>query len=90
MSTRKISAAWPPIEERWNADVKAVIIGGVAGGVTAAARFRHLNEQAESFFFRFRVDMRIRHEVTAIHPERRAVSVKNLETGESLRNPMTS
>lgn len=89
MSTRKISAEWPPIEERWNADVKAVIIGGVAGGVTAAARFRHLNEQAESFF-RFRVDMRIRHEVTAIHPERRAVSVKNLETGESLRNPMTS
>ncbi|WP_363323701.1 hypothetical protein [uncultured Oscillibacter sp.] len=58
----------------------------MAGGVTAAA----LDEQAESFFFRFRVDMRIRHEVTAIHPERRAVSVKKLETGESLRNPMTS
>ena len=86
MSTRKISAEWPPIEERWNADVKAVIIGGVAGGVTAAA----LDEQAERFFFRFRVDMRIRHEVTAIHPGRRAVSVKKLETGESLRNPMTS
>lgn len=86
MSTRKILAAWPPIEERWNAEVKVVIIGGVAGGVTAAA----LDEQAESFFFRFRVDMRIRHEVTAIHPERRAVSVKKLETGESLRNPMTS
>ena len=90
MSTRKISAEWPPIEERWNADVKAVIIGGVAGDVTAAVRFRHLNEQAESLLFRFRVDMRIRHEVTAIHPERRAVYVKNLETGESLRNPMTS
>ena len=50
MSTRKISAAWPPIEERWNAEVKVVIIGGVAGGVTAAA----LDEQAERFFFRFR------------------------------------
>ncbi|MBQ7313914.1 MAG: FAD-dependent oxidoreductase, partial [Clostridia bacterium] len=36
----------------------------------------------ESFFSRFRVDMRVRHEVTAIHPERKTVSVKNLETGE--------
>ena len=107
--------------------MKVVIIGGVAGGATAAARIRRLDERAdivvfersgyvsyancglpyyiggvigdpealtlqtpESFFSRFRVDMRIRHEVTAIHPERRAVSVKNLETGESLRNPMTS
>ncbi|MBO4930724.1 MAG: FAD-dependent oxidoreductase, partial [Clostridia bacterium] len=36
----------------------------------------------ESFFSRFRVDMRVRHEVTAIHPERKTVSVKNLGTGE--------
>ena len=100
--------------------MKVVIIGGVAGGATAAARLRRLDEQAEivvfersgyisyancglpyyiggviedpedltlqtpeSFFARFRVDMRVRHEVTAIHPERKAVSVKNLETGES-------
>ena len=36
----------------------------------------------ESFFSRFRVDMKMRHEVTAIHPERKTVSVKNLETDE--------
>ena len=100
--------------------MKVVIIGGVAGGATAAARLRRLDEQAqivvfersgyvsyancglpyyiggtiadareltlqtpESFFARFRVDMRVRHEVTAIHPEKKTVSVKNLETGEA-------
>ena len=99
--------------------MKVVIIGGVAGGATAAARIRRLNEQAEivvfersgyisyancglpyyigdvitdpneltlqtpeSFHTRFRVDMKVHHEVTAIHPERKTVSVKNLETGE--------
>ncbi len=99
--------------------MKVVIIGGVAGGATAAARLRRLDEQAEivvfersgyisyancglpyyiggviedpealtlqtpeSFFTRFRVDMRVRHEVTALHPDRKTVSVKNLETGE--------
>ena len=36
----------------------------------------------ESFFSRFRVAMRVRHEVTAIHPDRKTVSVTNLETGE--------
>ena len=104
--------------------MKVVIIGGVAGGATAAARIRRLDEQAEivvfersgyisyancglpyyiggviedpealtlqtpeSFFARFRVDMRVRHEVTAIHPERKTVSVKNLETGEAFEEP---
>ena len=99
--------------------MKVVIIGGVAGGATAAARLRRLNETAEivvfersgyisyancglpyyiggviedpkaltlqtpeSFFARFRVDMRVRHEVTAIHPDQKTVSVKALETGE--------
>ena len=99
--------------------MKVVIIGGVAGGATAAARLRRLDEAAEivvfersgyvsyancglpyyiggviedpkaltlqtpeSFFARFRVDMRVRHEVTAIHPDKKAVSVKALETGE--------
>jgi len=99
--------------------MKVVIIGGVAGGATAAARLRRLNETAEivvfersgyisyancglpyyiggvieepealtlqtpeSFFARFRVDMRVRHEVAAIHPDKKAVSVKALETGE--------
>ena len=36
----------------------------------------------ESFFSRFRVSMRVRHEVTAIHPDKKAVSVTDLETGE--------
>lgn len=36
----------------------------------------------ESFFARFRVQMKVRHEVTAIHPERKTVSVRNLQTGE--------
>ena len=99
--------------------MKVVIVGGVAGGATAAARIRRLDEQAEivvfersgfisyancglpyyiggviedpeeltlqtpeSFFSRFRVSMRVRHEVTAIHPDRKTVSVTNLETGE--------
>lgn len=36
----------------------------------------------ESFFSRFRVDMRVRHEVIAIRPDRKTVSVKNLKNGE--------
>ena len=107
------------MQERWNADMKVVIVGGVAGGATAAARIRRLNEQAEivvfersgyisyancglpyyigdvitdrsdltlqtpeSFYSRFRVNMKVRHEVTAIHPDKKAVSVTDLETGE--------
>ncbi len=99
--------------------MKVVIVGGVAGGATAAARIRRLDENAEvvvfersgyvsyancglpyyiggviedpaeltlqtpeSFWRRFRIDMRVRHEVTAIHPERQTVSVRNLGTGE--------
>lgn len=99
--------------------MKVVIVGGVAGGATAAARIRRLDEQAEiivfersgfisyancglpyyigdvitdpealtlqtpeSFFSRFRIRMKVHHEVTAIHPDRKSVSVQNLETGE--------
>ena len=99
--------------------MKVVIVGGVAGGATAAARIRRLDEQAEivvfersgyisyancglpyfigdaitdpedltlqtpeSFSSRFRAEMKARHEVPAIHPDRKTVSVKNLETGE--------
>ena len=36
----------------------------------------------ESFFSRFRVNVKVRHEVIAIHTERKTVSVKNLETNE--------
>ena len=100
--------------------MKVVIVGGVAGGATAAARIRRLDEQAEiivfersgyisyancglpyyiggviedpedltlqtpeSFFSRFRIHMKVHHEVTAIHPDKKTVSVKNLKTGEA-------
>ena len=36
----------------------------------------------ESFFKRFRINMKIHHEVISIHPESKTVSVKNLENGE--------
>ncbi|MGN0672519.1 MAG: FAD-dependent oxidoreductase [Anaerovoracaceae bacterium] len=36
----------------------------------------------ESFFTRFRIDMKVHHEVTAIHPDSKTVSVRNLETGD--------
>lgn len=102
-----------------NKKMKVIIVGGVAGGATAAARIRRLDEQAEvivferscfisyancglpyyiggviedpealtlqtleSFYERFRIDMRVRHEVTAIHPEKKTVTVHNLKTGE--------
>lgn len=98
--------------------MKVVIIGGVAGGATAAARIRRLDEKAEiivfersgyisyancglpyyigdvitdpddltlqtpeSFWKRFRIAMKVHHEVTAIHPEQKTVTVRNLETG---------
>ncbi|MDD7622264.1 MAG: CoA-disulfide reductase [Candidatus Onthovivens sp.] len=96
--------------------MKVVIIGGVAGGATAAARIRRLDEQAEiivfersgfisyancglpyyiggtiedenkltlqtpeSFWRRFRVKVNVHHEVIAIHPDSKTVTVKNLE-----------
>lgn len=99
--------------------MKVVIIGGVAGGATAAARIRRLDETAqivvfeksgfisyancglpyyiggtinnkaaltlqtpESFYSRFRVDMRVHHEVTAINADNKTVTVTNLRTGE--------
>ena len=36
----------------------------------------------ESFFKRFHINMKIHHEVIYIHPDRKTVSVKNLENGE--------
>ena len=36
----------------------------------------------ESFRERFAIDMRVRHEVTRIHPGQKKATVKNLETGE--------
>ena len=103
--------------------MKVVIVGGVAGGATAAARIRRLDEKAqitvfersgyisyancglpyyigdvitdpeeltlqtpESFWERFRVDMKVRHEVTAIHPEKKTVTVRNLESQITMRH----
>jgi NAD(P)H-nitrite reductase large subunit len=36
----------------------------------------------ESFFSRFRVEMKVRHEVLGIDPESKTVTVKNLDTGK--------
>ena len=100
--------------------MKVVIVGGVAGGASAAARIRRLDETAEivvfersgyvsyancglpyyiggviedpgrltlqtpeSFKSRFGIDVRVRHEVTAIDRERKTVSVTDLETGRT-------
>ena len=98
--------------------MKVVIVGGVAGGATAAARIRRLDERAqivvfersgfvsyancglpyyiggvieeqedltlqtpESFWRRFRVKVHVRHEVTAIDPVARSVTVRDLNSG---------
>ena len=98
--------------------MKVVIVGGVAGGASAAARLRRLDESAhiivfersgyvsyancglpyyiggvienrdlltlqtpKSFKSRFNIDVRVHHEVVAIHRERKTVTVRNLETG---------
>ena len=97
--------------------MKVVIVGGVAGGATAAARIRRLDENAEiivfersgyisyancglpyyiggviedsrdltlqtpqGFWSRFRVLMKVRHEVTAIDTARKSVTVHDLDS----------
>ena len=99
--------------------MKIVIVGGVAGGASAAARIRRLDESAqiimfersgfvsyancglpyyiggvitdsddltlqtpESFWERFRIDVRVRHEVTDIDTAAKAVTVHGLDTGK--------
>ncbi|MBQ4642854.1 MAG: FAD-dependent oxidoreductase [Oscillospiraceae bacterium] len=98
--------------------MKIIIVGGVAGGATAAARIRRLDEKAritifertgfisyancglpyylgevitdpeeltlqtpESFFRRFNITAKVRHEVIDINPSAKTVTVKNLENG---------
>ena len=97
-----------------------IIVGGVAGGMSAATRLRRLNNDAEivvleksgfvsyancglpyyiggvitkeedlllqtpeSLNRRFRLDVRVKSEVTGIDPAKKSVSVLNLESGES-------
>ena len=97
-----------------------IIVGGVAGGMSAATRLRRLNNDAEivvleksgfvsyancglpyyiggvitkeedlllqtpeSLNSRFRLDVRVKSEVTGIDPAKKSVSVLNLESGES-------
>lgn len=98
--------------------MKFLIIGGVAGGATVAARLRRLDEHADILLFergeyvsyancglpyyiggtiadrnklfvqtvkgftdRFHIQIRTGQEVTAIHPEKKQVEVKNLADG---------
>lgn len=100
--------------------MKVVIIGGVAGGASAAARLRRLDERAEiivfersgfvsyancglpyyiggtiaekreltlqtpeSFWNRFRIRVKTKHEVLAIDPAAKTVAVKDLSTGKT-------
>ena len=99
--------------------MKVVVIGGVAGGATAAARIRRLDEHAEiiifertkyisyancgmpyyiggkimdsedltlqspeSFWNRFKIRVKVCHEVIKISPEKKSVLVRNLESGQ--------
>lgn len=100
--------------------MKYLIVGGVAGGATVAARLRRMDEKAEiillergdyvsyancglpyyiggtiaersklfvqtakGFTDRFRIDIRTGQEATAIHPEEKKVTVKELGSGRT-------
>lgn len=99
--------------------MKVIIIGGVAGGASAAARIRRLDETAqiivfertgfmsyancglpyyvggvikeedalilqspESFWARFRAEVRLHHEVTRIDTQKKTVTVRHTQTGK--------
>lgn len=104
--------------------MKVVIVGGVAGGATAAARLRRLDEHAQITVFersgyisyancglpyyiggviedkeeltlqtpermwdRFRIDMKVHHEVTDINTPQKTVTVHDLDTGKVYEEP---
>lgn len=99
---------------------RILIVGGVAGGASAAARARRLDEHAEIIMFergqnvsfsncclpfhlcgtiprsddlvlmtpdvfwdRYRIQAKVRHEVTSINREKKTIEVKNLDTDET-------
>jgi NADPH-dependent 2,4-dienoyl-CoA reductase/sulfur reductase-like enzyme/peroxiredoxin family protein/TusA-related sulfurtransferase/rhodanese-related sulfurtransferase len=103
---------------------KVVIIGGVAGGASCAARLRRLDEEVEIVLLergeyisyancglpyhvgdvikqrkslllqtpeamrkKFNVDVRVQNEVLAINREKKMVTVKRVETGETYNEP---
>ncbi len=102
--------------------MKVVIVGGVAGGASAATRIRRLDENAEivvfersgfvsyancglpyyigdvindadrltvqtpeSLWARFRICVKVKHEVIDIDPEGKTVTVRNLSNGEEFK-----
>ncbi|MFM2142435.1 MAG: Coenzyme disulfide reductase [Verrucomicrobiota bacterium] len=106
---------------------KVIIVGGVAGGASCAARLRRMDERAsitvydrgpfvsfancglpyhvggvipneaslllaspQLFHDRFRIEVKVHHEVTAIHRDSKTVTVKNLLTGESFEDSYDS
>ncbi len=103
---------------------KVVIIGGVAGGASCAARLRRLDENAqivllergayisyancglpyhvgdviksrsalllqtpEAMKQKFKVDVRVKNEAVSIDREKKTVTVKHVETGETYEEP---
>ena len=99
--------------------MKYVVVGGVAGGATAAARLRRVDEMSEiillekgkyisyancglpyyiggvieersrlllqtpeSFGQRFRIDVRVEHEVTALFPEKKTITIRRGDGSE--------
>lgn len=101
---------------------RILIVGGVAGGMSCAARIKRLDTTAEVIVFergshvsyancgmpyyvggviaerqkllvqtpatlraRYGLDIRVRHEVTAILRDSQEIEVKNLDTGETMR-----
>ncbi len=107
-----------------SAPLRVVIVGGVAGGMSAATRLRRLDESAdivvfergpevsyancglpyyvggvieerdalllqtpESLHRRFRLDVRVRHDVVGIDTERKTVEVVDLDSGHRSTHP---
>jgi NADPH-dependent 2,4-dienoyl-CoA reductase/sulfur reductase-like enzyme/peroxiredoxin family protein/rhodanese-related sulfurtransferase/TusA-related sulfurtransferase len=103
---------------------RILIVGGVAGGASAAARARRLSEDAEIVIFergndvsfancglpyhiggaipdrdrllvqtpeglwkRYRIDVRVRHEVLSVDPQKKQIVVRNLTAGEDSVEP---